>query len=277
MKDVYFLAVADSWYSSPAISNNAEFPAANLGRSLTMRLDHIKTQYQHELIPLTQQREGLNREISELQAIRNAFLEETTVLNVRNEELAQLSAQYHHGINIDPPTQNRGSIDKPRPPLPQPSAMLASLSSSTTALGSDESPDSKYVKIQKPDIPETTTPSSKGKFMKWGSKAKEMPTVVVSDNSKVKTRLEHSFQQSSVLRFARCDHCGDKMWGSQLRCVGTFLPFKYNMVHAHPFRVSLGCNLSVHTRCMNHVLQVSCSYQTSSGRDDSQLNSPRTY
>jgi hypothetical protein len=59
-----------------------------------MRLDHIKTQYQHELIPLAQQREALAREIVELKAVRDAFLGETTAPNARNEEFVQPSAQY---------------------------------------------------------------------------------------------------------------------------------------------------------------------------------------
>ncbi|TFK79758.1 hypothetical protein K466DRAFT_639625 [Polyporus arcularius HHB13444] len=60
---------------------------ASLTRALSMRFDNIKVQYQHELIPLIEQCEALIREITELQASRDAFLEETTVLNKRNEEL----------------------------------------------------------------------------------------------------------------------------------------------------------------------------------------------
>ncbi|KAG1774707.1 hypothetical protein EV702DRAFT_480387 [Suillus placidus] len=79
----------------PSVTNSGEIPAAHMSRSLTMRLDNIKTQYQHELIPLTQQHEALIREVAELKAARKMqFLEETTVLDARNEELAQLSAQY---------------------------------------------------------------------------------------------------------------------------------------------------------------------------------------
>ena len=49
--------------------------------------------------------------------------------------------------------------------------------------------------------------------------SKDPSSVAVADN-KAPGRREHTFQQLSVLRFTRCDHCGDKMWGSQLRCSG---------------------------------------------------------
>ncbi|KAG1782058.1 hypothetical protein EV702DRAFT_1239534 [Suillus placidus] len=81
--------------SCPSITNSGEIPAAHMSRSLTMHLDNIKMQYQHELIPLTQQREALIRVVAELKAAREMqFLEEITVLNAQNEELARLSAQY---------------------------------------------------------------------------------------------------------------------------------------------------------------------------------------
>jgi len=45
---------------------------SNLIRSLTMRLDNVKNQYQqHKLVPLTQQREILAREVAELKAVRD--------------------------------------------------------------------------------------------------------------------------------------------------------------------------------------------------------------
>ena len=59
-----------------------------------MRFDNIKNQYQNDLLPLTTQKEALIREITELRASRDAYLEETTMLSARNEELAQLHAQY---------------------------------------------------------------------------------------------------------------------------------------------------------------------------------------
>lgn len=206
-----------------------------------MRLDNIRNQYQRDLMPLTQQRETLAREIAELKAVRDVFLEETTALNARNEELAQLSAVYARRMDSLPEaptkayetTPRRDSLDRLRPQQSSqtthilPHSVSSSTASSSTL--SDESSETRYFKPPKPDM-ENPTPS-KGKFRKWpGSKAKDpFPLPSVSDG-KGKTRLEHNFQQLSVLRFARCDHCGDKMWGSQLRCTG--------IVHVPPIQTS---------------------------------------
>lgn len=94
-------------------------------------------------------------------------------------------------------------------------------------------------------VDETPTPSRGGnKVFKWGSR-KESTSVLQSGTEKGKVgHLEHSFQPLSLLRFTRCDHCGDKMWGSQLRCSG--------------------CSISVHTRCVNQV-HSACSQQGSNG------------
>jgi hypothetical protein len=198
-----------------------------------MRLDNIKKQYQHELVPLSQQREVLVREIAELKAVRDVFLEETTVLNARNEELAQLSTQYARRMDtvLEMPSKDQTtlrSLDRSRSqrqPQAQPPTFYHSVSSSTigSSTNSDEAVDSKVVKGQKEA--EFPTPSSKGKFMKWpGSKPKEVvsPVAASDGGNKAKVHLEHTFQQLSVLRFTRCDHCGDKMWGSQLRCSSTY-------------------------------------------------------
>ncbi|KAF6759983.1 hypothetical protein DFP72DRAFT_882886 [Ephemerocybe angulata] len=83
--------------SASKSSGSAEVVPATLGRSLTKRLDNIRSQYSRDLIPLQKQREQLQREIVELRAVRDVFLEETASLNARNEELAALSAQYSLG------------------------------------------------------------------------------------------------------------------------------------------------------------------------------------
>lgn len=191
-----------------------------------MRFDNIKNQYQHELVPLTEQREMLLREIAELKASRDAILEETTVLNKRNEELAQLNSHYQRRLeagnvmkdeNILQERQTN-SFDRARsPPM-----LNASLSSTTLAL-SEESESTKFIKISKPDVQDTPAQQVKARFIKWpGSKAPKenvaMTGVNAPDQKQSKWRTEHIFQQVSVLRVARCDHCGDKMWGSQLRC-----------------------------------------------------------
>lgn len=202
----------------------SEEGGASLTRALSMRFDNIKVQYQHELIPLIEQREALVREIAELKASRDAILEETTVLNKRNEELAQLNAQYQRRLEAaavlkdDHVLQERqtNSFDRARSP-----PMLNSSVSSTTLALSEESTETKFVKISKPDVQDTPVQQVKPRFIKWpGSRAPKENVAVVNgaDQGKPKWRAEHVFQQISVLRVARCDHCGDKMWGSQLRC-----------------------------------------------------------
>ncbi|RDB16810.1 putative Rho-type GTPase-activating protein 3 [Hypsizygus marmoreus] len=238
---------------------SSEAAPANLGRTMTKRLDSIKGQYKRELVPLKKEREGLTREIAELKAVRDVFLEETTVLNARNEELAQLSAVYSRRMEsiAEAPSTNfndtfRASLDKTRPqPQPQqhpqqhqqqtiplPPSLSSSTSGSST-IHDDSMVDTRYMKMPKQEM-EQSTPS-KGMFRKWpGTKAKEVisPPVVVER----KARLEHNFQQLSVLRFTRCDHCGDKMWGSQLRCTA--------------------CPTSIHVRCVTHI-QTPCAQQNS--------------
>lgn len=265
---------------------DGEVPAAKLGRSLTMRLDNIKKQYEHELIPLTQQREALNREIADLKAARDMFLEETTVLNARNEELAQLSAQYARRMDASnnndqqPPSRSEaqaaimekksGSFDRTRT-HPAPPNMQHSISSSSNVSSTVVADDSNstYGKPSK-GLPDISSPPTlrAGKF-KWpGSKPRDLISSAAISDHKPPGRLEHTFQQLSVLRFTRCDHCGDKMWGSQLRCSG-----EYISLYCQWWRLTscIGCNLSVHVRCINHV-QVGCSNHPSSGRSEPQAH-----
>jgi Rho-type GTPase-activating protein 1/2 len=166
--------------------------------------------------------------------VRDVFLEETTVLNARNEELAQLSAQYIRRMDgvpggrprPDAATGKNNSFDKHRPS--QQSVTMPPLVASSTLRASNYTDDladpGKSTKAQKHDTPEFPTPSSKRNFIKWpGSKAKEITQPTSDHNStKAKPASEHVFQQYSLLRFTRCDHCGDKMWGSQVRCSRTF-------------------------------------------------------
>ncbi|KAH7888929.1 RhoGAP-domain-containing protein [Phlebopus sp. FC_14] len=252
--------------SSRSVSASGEIPAAQLSRSLTMRLDNIKSQYQLELVPLTQQREALAREIAELKAAREQCLEETTVLNARNEELAQLSAQYTRRMEasrsetpsgpVAPPKGDHSfrekkstSLDRTRPPHPEPPASMqfsistGSVPSSITLV---EDRDNKITRIPKPEISDTMSTLKHGKF-KWpGSRTREH-SLGSLDPNKGRGR-EHNFQQASVLRFTRCDHCGDKLWGgSHFRCTT--------------------CHINVHSRCVNQVHLV-CSQQLSRPREE---------
>lgn len=212
---------------------------ANINRSLTVRLEKLRREYQKDLVPLTEQREALVREIAELKATRDVFLEETTALNARNEELAQLSAQYTR--RMDTVMENQPLHTVFTPPKPSVQQQVSYPRPSTD----DDTADLRYIKVPKPEV-DQPTPSKK--FIKWPTRTKEVNnniTPLAQSENRGKSS-EHNFQQMSILRFTRCDHCQDKMWGSQLRC--------------------LICNISVHTRCVNHV-QVACSQN--SHRDES--------
>lgn len=180
-----------------------------------MRFDNIKNQYQNDLLPLTTQKEALIREITELRASRDAYLEETTMLSARNEELAQLHAQYIRRMDTASESTSDlhgrdSSLDRARPP-----ALTSSVTSSTTAV-SEES----IVKVSKQEAYDVVAPVPKPIKFKWpGSRSQvKEHAPSLSESVKVKPRIEHSFQQVNGLRVARCDHCGDKMWGSIMRC-----------------------------------------------------------
>lgn len=221
-------------------------PPANLSRTLSMRLDNIKTQYQHDLVPLTQQRETLQREIAELKAVRDVFLEETTTLNARNEELAQLSAQYTRKLENPPETpqkQNVGrsaSLRKKPPPTQQLTPPVISGPMNPIVLPPSLSNDSQENLARVIKVDPDMTPN-KAKWFR--SKTKDLPTPG-ADGKGTKAIQDHNFQQLSILRFTRCDHCGDKMWGSQLRCTI--------------------CNVAVHVRCLN-LVQASCNHNLPNG------------
>ena len=190
-----------------------------LQRSLSSRFDGLKTQYRRELEPLVQQREALLREIHELKEERNICLEETTALNARNEELAELNARTARRIEVGThgavprawsPMQNLPSTSKTTPLLPiQPVSNMSasSIGMSTTVHEERDEPRS--------------TPSDRKKWFKPNKDAVKP----ISDGpfTPEKETLRHNFQQLTILRFARCDHCGDKMWGTQLRCNSEYL------------------------------------------------------
>jgi hypothetical protein len=130
------------------------------------------------------------------------------------------------------------------------------LSSSTSgsSIAHDETQESRYMRVPRSET-DFHTPA-KPKF-KWpGSKPKELVSPSPSmETSKGKIHVEHNFQQLSVLRFTRCDHCGDKMWGSQLRCTGTLFSFSYHADLINRFFCSL-FDLRprpLHRKCSNTV------------------------
>jgi len=150
------------------------------------------------------------------------------MLNLRNEELAQLTQQYLRrmeatDVPVTPAKREKSSqsLDKAR--LPQYNG-----SASTSTLNDEVEP--RMIRMGKPDALEIPASSFRPpKFLKWSGKAsrehltKEPAINIVPPEmaqSKPRSTKEHAFQHFSALRFVRCDHCGDKMWGSHLRCTG---------------------------------------------------------
>ena len=161
---------------------------------------------------LADERELLLHEIAELQSVREIHLEETTMLNARNEELAHLNAYYLRRIEAASSEYPTPAQEKQHPPLPlQPSHAV----NTSFGASSDESADlGKYAKAQQ----KPTT----GVF-KWRGNNKEPSASPGQDNPNEKPRSKHTFQQVNVLRLSKCDHCGEKLWGSQARCQSTYL------------------------------------------------------
>ncbi len=195
----------------------------NISSSLSTRLDNLKVQYQGELVSLTDERESLLREIAELKSARDVFLEETTMLNARNEELAQLNAHYMRRIEaasseLPQLAREKLSLERQRPAVVLQHSHTTSSSFGTSM---DESADStKHTRAQKPATGDATP-----RVFKWLGNAKEATATASAgpDSANEKNWLKHTFQHANVLRFTKCDHCGDKLWGSQLRCQGTNL------------------------------------------------------
>lgn len=211
---------------------------------------------------LTDERESLLHEIAELQTVREIHLEETTMLNARNEELAHLNAYYIRRIEAasseySTPVREKQSYERQHPALPlQPSHAV----NSSFGASSDESTDlSKYAKAQQ-------KPAT-GVF-KWRGNNKEPSASAGQDGPNEKPRSKHTFQfqQVNVLRLSKCDHCGEKLWGSQARCQSTYLRPLSKASQPKVYMHFLACHLSVHLRCQQNVL-ATCSPQ-SSRRDE---------
>ncbi|KAH7108287.1 RhoGAP-domain-containing protein [Auriculariales sp. MPI-PUGE-AT-0066] len=268
-----------------ASKRTGDAPEASLSRSLTTRLESLKSQYRRELEPLNEEREVLRRELTELKQARDAFLEEVTALNARNEELAELNRGTERQLEM----MRNATLERP-PKVPQkaPYALNSSLTSASgspspsqsfmSSVGSTstistmgtmvDGDDARFGKLTKADYvgDASNAPKARGKGFGWNTK-KPMPqhqlamvqergTVVNGmggGSERPRNNFEHTFQQISVLRVARCDYCNDKMWGSQLRCSN--------------------CSIAVHTRCV-HMLQASCrppQYQSEDNFDTGPL------
>lgn len=211
---------------------------AMLARSLTSRFDRIKSKYKDELEPLISQKESLAREIFELRETRDLYLEESTALSAKNDELAELNTRLTKKFETLQDTIARQRLPLPVNQFRQKQHISGSPSMSsimTTATISDASDDIRQIRIAQPVHLDNN--QSKGRF-KWYKSSKGPETIMAStstsskssslappsDKSKGRTShdigtREHIFQQHSILRFSRCEHCQEKMWGLQeLKC-----------------------------------------------------------
>lgn len=268
---------------------------------LEARLETVRKQYRKDLEGLKLQREGLVKEITELKEHRDIFLEETTALNARNEELGELNAQIQRQLE-----QQMASSNMSRPNMPRmdssgalptqlslgsslkefgvksnpananansslnTSAMSASVSSmqsvttnttGTLSAGEEkEREEAKIIRVQTPQEPAAAVSANKG-ALKWFKGKAPLKDPSSQSSTSVKSAAgmlerpkgyrEHNFVQQSVLRFARCDHCGDKMWGMQVRC-SSKSPFHYlNIPGTKQF--SIDCSIACHPRCMYSI------------------------
>jgi Rho-type GTPase-activating protein 1/2 len=224
-----------------------------LSRSLTNRFDNLKSKYKRDLEPMIAERQSLQREIHELKQAKDLCLEETTALTARNDELQELNVVMTRQLenlqgalkprNLDrkvskptplPPLNSATSINATITTTSNTTSTLASMSSNGTYV--EDRDDARYGKGAKSDS-EATSGNTIRKFA-WFKGKEISPTVREALGTyprtqassttgppppeKPKVTLRHNFQQQSVLRFARCDHCGDKMWGTQLRCLSEF-------------------------------------------------------
>ncbi|KAB5590764.1 Rho-type GTPase-activating protein 3 [Ceratobasidium theobromae] len=243
--------------------------------SLESRLEALRKQYRKDLEALKLQREGLVKEITELKEHRDIFLEETTALNARNEELAELNSHIQRQLEQQPasttttaplrpplphmsssstniPTQlSLGTVPgslkefgvKARAPNPAPSASVSSMgtaASINSAMTTATTTSTLSVPEEKDEVkpPQSQTSVGKGGGFKWlKAKPAQSGSKPAAAPERPKGFKEHTFIQQSVLRFARCDHCGDKMWGMQMRCNN--------------------CNIACHHRC-TYLIKSSC-------------------
>ncbi|CAG7850642.1 SubName: Full=Uncharacterized protein {ECO:0000313/EMBL:CCA68331.1} [Serendipita indica DSM 11827] len=226
--------------------------ATSLSRSLTSRFDNLKVKYRRDLEPLIAEREALEREINELKQAKELCLEETTSLTSRNEELSELNMAMTRQLENLQTTIKARSADRkaskptPLPTLPSGTPQITPVSStSTTSSAASLTSTSTYVEEERKGAKSDSEASNTLRKFPWfkGKDPNSIGRDIASQLSKLQQSLpgpplpektkpvvRHNFQQQSVLRFARCDYCGDKMWGTQLRCAN--------------------CSTACHTRCL---------------------------
>ncbi|KAG8785440.1 hypothetical protein FRC15_001353 [Serendipita sp. 397] len=254
------LAEMEELHSTKQVKEASE--TTTLSRSLTNRFDNLKVKYRLDLEPLIAEREALQREISELKQAKELWLEETTALTSRNDELMELNmalTRQHEQLQSSSkprPPERKASKPTTLPTLPASSSQSTPISASSTVYASVASipsyvEEDRSAKSAKSDSEAGNTlrkfPWFKGKDLNAAARdaaaslAKLQNSMAPIPPEKTKPILRHNFQQQSVLRFARCDYCGDKMWGTQLRCSN--------------------CSTACHTRCLA-LLNTACREAT---------------
>ncbi len=213
--------------------------ASTLTRSLTNRLNKLKDQYKDELEPLSAERESLTREIGELRETRHVFLEESAALSAKNEELSELNNRLIHQAEV---YQDGLARSRPHPALLRTgkqhmsgSPSMSSIATSTTLHDVNQEDVGRISRNVRVEGIEHALPSrnkfkwyksSKGPEAMTASASLSKPLALPLDKTKTRpshdgSQREHLFQQHTILRISRCEHCGDKLWGLQeLRCAG---------------------------------------------------------
>jgi hypothetical protein len=211
--------------------NQSTSSVDSVAHGLSNQLDGLKAKYRGELEPLKHQREALLRELSELKEARDIFLEETTALNARNEELAALNGQIARQIEMsltEVYPENGGTPEPaaengiPKPPSKPTFAGMFGAKQKQPPLSNMSISSAGSTAVESPLV---DSASSGPKKFRWFGKS--------GSNSKANKPRQHNFQQQSILRITRCDHCSDKLWGAQLRCAD--------------------CHMTCHPRCVTHV------------------------
>jgi hypothetical protein len=249
-----------------------------VARSLTKRLNTVKEQYKSQLQPLTLEHEKLNREITELRETRDLYIEEAAALSAKNDELAELNTRLTKQTETmqDNLARPRAPSAYMRPGIKHHISGSPSLSSIATTATLHETPDESF-RQQRNGRADPIDAAPTARRFKWYKSSKgpepsglsnsiSRPLALPPDRSKTRPSAdsgvrEHVFQPTSILRFSKCEHCGDKMWGLQeVRCAGTrsvCVCSRRESILIRTFGTAV-CGIYCHTKCVDR-LGGSCS------------------
>ncbi|OLL22476.1 putative Rho-type GTPase-activating protein 3 [Neolecta irregularis DAH-3] len=211
--------------------NENEFSGIEVRESilqdLKKALNNLKDAYKPKIAELIAQRDSLMEENVRLQRTRAQAIEEARFLNAKNLELADLNNELVRQI------QESFKGSKRHIPKSQSQCTAASLplSISTTAATitpsdldrprTQDTNDENVISVSKvidrrrsQEI--NTTAPKKFKWKKGVAKGfNQLWNGIVLSKDLVKG---HTFVESRFLRLTKCDHCGDKLWGLEVRC-----------------------------------------------------------